>query len=147
MKRFSMMIALVATMTATSLVSAQGQRFAQATQSGQQRLVVAPPTYPSPAPSANQFYFGMNVNLLRLPCGTTTLRVVSVNPGSPAYLAGLEVGDEIRTVNGRGFHFARDSFEAVRMMNQYVSQSGGGTIGAPAVAAAAVAGPGTSTGA
>lgn len=101
---------------------------------GQQQTRVAPtyqPPYQPPVQTPRKFYFGMNVELVRGYYGTT-LRVVSVTPGSPAYQAGLEFGDEIRTVNGQGFDYARDSFEAVAMLNQYV----GGGGGAPAVAAA-----------
>ena len=89
-------------------------------------------------PAQNKYHFGMQLQLIRGYAGTT-LRVVSVTPGSPAYYAGLEYGDEIRTVNGQGFGHARDSFEAVAMMNRYVdawiSQPGP----APAVAATASA--------
>ena len=36
----------------------------------------------------------------------------------------MEIGDEIRRVNGRGFHYATDSYDAVRKLNQYVLGSG-----------------------
>ena len=93
-------------------------------QPGQQeqlRLVaptVSPYYPPAPMPRPNRFYFGMDVQLFRDYYGQTTLRVTYVAPGSPAYQAGLEIGDEIRRVNGQGFAAARDSFEAVSMMNQ-----------------------------
>lgn len=94
-----------------------------------------PPAQPpvSPPPQ-NQFYFGVNVQLNNGYQGTT-LRVTSVTPGSPAQTAGLEIGDEIRTVNGRSFEQARDSFHAVSMMNSFVTNNNP----APAVAAAAQA--------
>ena len=88
-----------------------------------------PPVAP---PQQNEFYFGMNLQLNNGYQGTT-LRIVSVTPGSPAAAAGLEIGDEIRTVNGRSFERARDSFHAVSMMNRFVSRSSGP---APAAAAA-----------
>ena len=81
----------------------------------------------------------MQVQLIR-GYGGTTLRVVSVTPGSPAYRAGLEYGDEIRTVNGQGFGYARDSFDAVAMMNRYVDS----WVSSPAPAVAAAA-PSTTT--
>ncbi len=135
----NLLVAIVATLTAASMSNAQEARFAtqaqgqmqQQAQQGQQALLVQP----SPSPAVqNQYYFGMQVELIRDGWGQTKLRVVSVTPGSPAQRAGLEYGDQIKTVNGRGFRFARDSYDAVRMMNQYVSFSGGT---APAAAAAA----------
>lgn len=98
---------------------------------GQPQTRVAP--FVSPMP--NKYYFGMQLQLVR-GYGGTTLRVVSVTPGSPAHLAGLEYGDEIRMVNGQGFQHARDSFDAVSMMNRYVDTWAGGGGPAPAVAAA-----------
>ena len=97
----------------------------------QERLVVDPggqaEVYVRPI-QQNPFYFGMNVELKRTRWGGTTLRVVGVTPGSPAHQAGLEIGDEIRQVNGRSFRNASDSFDAVRMLNRYVANAGiGGT--------------------
>ena len=97
---------------------------------------VAPTVMPLPQPQQNPFYFGMHVQLMRGYYGGTTLRITSVDYGSPAWRAGLEIGDEIRTVNGRGFARARDSFEAVSMMNRAVSFAGGT---APAAAAGVAA--------
>ncbi len=91
-----------------------------------------PQVQPYVAPPQNQYYFGMRLDLVRGYTGTT-LRVVDVTWGSPAQQAGLEVGDEIQTVNGQGFHGATDSFHAVNLMNQYVNF----THGAPAGVAAA----------
>ena len=88
---------------------------------------------PPQLPPQNPYHFGFNVVLLRDWNGTR-LRIVSVTPGSPAQLAGLEVGDEILRVNGRGFRFARDSFDAVRLLNQHVIESFEPSL--PAVAAA-----------
>ena len=69
---------------------------------------------------ANPYYFGMSVALKRDSWGTTTLQFVNVTPGSPAAHAGLETGDEIRSVNGNGFELATDSFDAVRILNRNV---------------------------
>lgn len=87
------------------------------TQTQQYVLPGVQPIQPVPQ---NSFYFGMRVVLKRNGWGQTTLQVVEVTPGSPAQQAGLEYGDEIRRVNGRGFKFANDSFDAVRMINQFV---------------------------
>ena len=82
---------------------------------------------------SNPFYFGMRVELVRN-WGGASLRVVGVDYGSPAQMAGLEFGDEIRTINGRGFGMARDSYDAVRIMNQAMAISGGVPMGpAPAI--------------
>ena len=110
------------------------QGVAQAAVVGQPQTRVSP-VIGSPMP--NKYYFGMQLQLVR-GYGGSTLRVVSVTPGSPAQYAGLEYGDEIRTVNGQGFHYARDSFDAVAMMNRYVDAYYGGGP-APAVAASGVA--------
>lgn len=122
----NLLVALVATLSINAVANAQ-TGYAQvggAQVSGQQQAYVMPPQ------SQNPYYFGMNLELIRSWNGTT-LRVVSVSPGSPAQRAGLEIGDEIRTVNGRGFSAANDSFQAVSMMNQFVN------VGGPAPAAAA----------
>ena len=83
--------------------------------------VQAPVTSPTVAPPLSQeFYFGMHVQIRSNPYGKTSLEIVSVTPGSPAHRAGLEAGDRIRAVNGQGFRYARNSFDAVRLLNQYV---------------------------
>ncbi len=128
--------------TATQAQAQQQSRLVQQPQvappaQGGQQCYVNPGFQPQPQPQ-NPYYFGVDVQLLRGYSGTT-LRVVSVTYGSPAQRAGLEVGDEIRTVNGRGFAMATDSFDAVRLMNQFVSSPYAGGP-APAVAAAAVPG-------
>lgn len=128
----NLFVALVATVSISTTANAQitnAQQPAPQAPGTQQRALVAPPQVIQPQPQ-NKFYFGMNLKLKRNWNGTT-LRVVSVTPGSPAQRAGLEYGDEIRTVNGQGFHYANNSFDAVSMMNQFVNFSGG----APAVAA------------
>ncbi|MFK7767664.1 MAG: PDZ domain-containing protein [Mariniblastus sp.] len=140
----NLLVALAATLTMGALANAQQTNFAQQgqTQTGQAQLktqvLVGPQVGPQISPiqpvQQNQFYFGMRVELVRSAWGQTTLRIVGVTPGSPAQQAGLEFGDEITTVNGRGFSYARDNFDAVRLMNQFVSFTGGGG-GAPAVAA------------
>lgn len=99
---------------------------------GQQQTVLPGP-YVRPVPR-NPYYFGMNVVLKRDRRGRTTLMVVGVTQGSPAQNAGLEYGDEIRTVNGRGFESAVDSYDAVRLVNQYVGYPV--HFGGPAPAAA-----------
>ena len=88
-----------------------------------------------PLVQSNPYYFGMSVALKRDRWGRTTLRIVSVTAGSPVATAGLEIGDEIRRVNGHGFQQATDSFDAVRLMNSYV-KSPVRTSGGPAPAAA-----------
>ena len=105
-------------------------------QGGQTQALVQPGVQPI---QQNPFYFGMQIELRRNNWGRTTLRVVGVTPGSPAQMAGLEYGDEIRRVNGRGFRFATDSYHAVRMMNQFVVSP---VTGGPAPAVAMVVGPG-----
>ena len=124
----NLLVALVATLSINAVANAQtgDAQVGGAQVSGQQQAYVMPPQ------SQNPYYFGMNLELIRSWNGTT-LRVVSVSPGSPAQRAGLEIGDEIRTVNGRGFSAANDSFQAVSMMNQFVN------VGGPAPAAAASA--------
>ena len=112
-------------------------------QAGQAQAYVQPQVQVQPrvAPiQQNPFYFGMNVELNRDRWGRSTLRIVGVTPGSPAQQAGLEFGDEIRRVNGRGFRMAHDSFDAVRMVNQFVSSPvyGGPAPAAPAVQALTV---------
>ena len=110
----------VATIAIATLVTAMAANESQA--QGTKVRVQAPVTAPTVAPPIGQnFYFGMNVQIYRAPHGRTTLEIVSITPGSPAHRAGLEVGDQIRTVNGQGFRYARNSFDAVRMLNQYVS--------------------------
>jgi len=118
--------------------SASAQNQIQAVQQAQP--VVQQP-YVQP-PQADQFYFGVQVKLLRSSCGGARLRIVSVTPGSPAFRAGLEYGDEILTLNGRSFANAYDSFDAARLMSRFVNLGSGPLVGngggAPAVAAAYV---------
>ena len=109
------------------------QRFVQP---GQERLLLPPQGQIQPQ---NPYFFGFNVVLVR-DWRQTRLRIISVTPGSPAQLAGLEIGDEIALVNGRGFRFAQDSFDAVRLLNQYVIDSF-----QPIAPAAAIASPGCRT--
>ena len=95
---------------------------------------VAPGYLPPVAPpQQNQFYFGVNVQLVRGYQGTL-LRITSVTPGSPASAAGLEIGDEIQSINGRSFERARDSFHAVSMMNRFVNLNNPGVPAAAAMA-------------
>jgi predicted metalloprotease with PDZ domain len=117
----SLIVTLIATLAVNGIADAQN--FAPAPQQQTQiqqesQLYVAPVL---PPVQQNQYYFGMNIQLKRTWAGTT-LMVLNVTPGSPAAQAGLEYGDEIRTVNGYGFGSARDSFHAVNMMNQFVNQ-------------------------
>lgn len=102
-----------------------------------QQHYVAPVVAPRPQPQ-NPYYFGFSIQLVPDGYGSKNLRIVSVTPGSPAQQAGLEVGDEIRSVNGMGFLHARDSFDGVNMLSQFVSATPVGGP-APAVAAAATA--------
>ena len=130
----AMLIATVSTITSAQAQVYQGQF--TPVQQVQPQVQVQPyvaPTHPPVAPpQQNQFYFGVNVHLNRGYHGTT-LRITSVTPGSPASVAGLEVGDEIRTLNGRDFNQASDSFHAVALMNSFVNYS---SQPAPAAAAA-----------
>ena len=123
----NLIVALVATLSISATANAQHSH-------DDHMERVQPPTqmYIAPPQTQNEFYFGMSIELQRTWEGTT-LRIVSVTPGSPAQQAGLEIGDEIRTVNGRGFQMANDSFQAVAMMSQFVS-TGGPAPAAPAVA-------------
>jgi len=132
----NLVVAVVATFTLSAVANAQQQTFAQQDQSQRVQTqvlpyYVSPPQVQPPQPQ-NQYYFGMRLELNRNYSGTT-LRIVDVTWGSPAQRAGLEVGDEIRTINGRGFQYANDSFDAVAMMNRFVEFGSGS---APAVAAA-----------
>ena len=135
-------ITTIATIAATFASAMTGsetqaqQTTLQQTQAAQNQYYVQPPVAPPVSPPATQdFYFGFSVQLVR-GYGGTTLRLVSVTPGSPAQQAGLEVGDEIRTVNGQGFSNANNSFQAVRMLSQFVKIN---PIGGPAPAVAASA--------
>ncbi len=101
---------------------------------------VSPQVFPQPTPS-NRYYFGMNVQLTASHNGSL-LRIVSVTPGSPAAAAGLEVGDEIHSVNNGRFSHMNDSFQAVRRMNSLVTQEpiySNPYPGGPAPAAASAA--------
>ena len=99
-----------------------------------QQHYVAPVIAPQPQ---NPYYFGFSIQLVANNYGGKTLRIVSVTPGSPAQQAGLEIGDEIRSVNGMGFLYARDSFDAVNMLSRFVSTTPVG--GGPAPAATSTA--------
>ena len=131
----NLVVAVVATLTFNTAANAQQQELTQSSQTqttqGQNQYYVAP-TIQSPLPQ-NRYYFGMTVEINRNSY-STTLRIANVTWGSPAQRAGLEVGDEIRTVNGRGFRYANNSFDAVAMMNRFVDANSGP---APAVAASA----------
>ena len=107
--------------------------FASANAEAQQgNYYVQPPV--SIGHNENPLYFGLDAQLVNGYRGAA-LRIVSITPGSPACRAGLEIGDEILTVNGQGFNHARNSFEAVAMMNRFCSSNPVG--GGPAPAAAA----------
>ncbi|QEG22954.1 PDZ domain-containing protein [Mariniblastus fucicola] len=142
---------LISAIVVTCVLSSAGfaqqmtvQQPAVQVEGGQAQAFVQPRVLPyvQPPMQQNQFYFGMRVVLKRDGWGRTSLRVVDVTPGSPAQRAGLEFGDEIRRVNGRGFKFANNSFDAVRMINQYVANSGiGGPAGPGAPAMAVMVSP------
>ena len=117
----SLFVAIVVTCVLTSVGFAQQMTTQQTVIEPQVQAQTQQYIMPGAQPiQQNPFYFGMQVVLKRDAWGRTTLQVTSVTPGSPAQRAGLEYGDEIRRVNGRGFRFANDSFDAVRMINQYV---------------------------
>lgn len=115
-------------------LTAQAQQQTLVQQPNVVQQYVVPPVGP-PVQPQNQFYFGFS-GVLNSNGFSKTLRIVSITPGSPAHRAGLEVGDEICSVNGQTFSYARDSFEAVRLLNQFVSSGGVGGGPAPAVATA-----------
>jgi len=134
----NLIAAIVATCVLGSVGFAQQPQSVLEQQAGQAQAFVQPQIQVQPhvAPiQQNPFYFGMNVELKRDRWGRTTLRIVGVTQGSPAQQAGLEFGDEIRRVNGRGFRVAINSFDAVRMVNQFVT---GPVFGGPAPAAQAL---------
>ncbi len=115
---------------------------AQAQQPTVAQQYVTPQVLPQVMPQIqpqSEFYFGISVQLISNGYNKT-LRIVSVTPGGPAQRAGLEIGDEIQSVNGQNFSYARDSFEAARMLSQFVSTSNVGGGPAPAVAATAAVG-------
>lgn len=123
----SMIVAIAATLTIAATSNAQQRAAVGFAVPPQQQAYIAPQ-------QQNPFYFGMQLELVNTGW-QKTLRVVHVTWGSPAQRAGLEVGDEIRTVNGRGFQTAYDSFHAVRLMNQFTSSGGGAPAAASGVAA------------
>lgn len=106
-----------------------------------QTYVPPPQTYVPPPqnyyPPQNRYYFGMSVAPLHSrPGAGLTSRIVSVTPGSPAATAGLEVGDEIISVNGRSFpNAAYSSDQVVQFLNNSVSQTGFSGNGTAAAAA------------
>ena len=148
------MTVLLALVTATVAVAQQPFGSLPKVQSMVQRLLptepkfqtqppidrpVCPTTGPRVTPVTNPYYFGMNVQLTPSYNGNG-LRVVNITPGGPAAVAGLEVGDEIQSVNGGQFHDVRDSFQAVSRMNSLViTTSYRPDFGGPAPAAAAAA--------
>jgi hypothetical protein len=76
--------------------------FCPAIQARQQETASATQTLATQQPTVEKrhsYYFGMTLDVAERPAGKT-LRIQSVVPGSPAKLAGLEVGDEIIAVNG-----------------------------------------------
>ena len=114
---------------------------AQSVASPRTMVQTQPYVQPQVAPiPQNQFYFGINVELRQCQWNGTTLRIVGVTPGSPAHRAGLEIGDEIRRINGQGFGSAANSFDAVRLMNLFVA-AGSGPAPAAGGAQAIVIGP------
>ena len=116
--------------------------FAMTAQAQQSSVVQEPavtqqyvmPGVPPQIRPQNEFYFGFSIQLISNGY-SKTLKIVSVTPGSPAQLAGLEPGDEIRSVNGQGFSYARDSFEAANLLSRFVSTAN--VNGGPAPAATA----------
>ena len=125
---------IVGFVAATSEANAQ---IVTAPNVGQPQVYVQPQVAPIPQ---NQFYFGMNVELRHCQWNGTTLRIVGITPGSPAQQAGLEIGDEIRSINGQGFGNATDSYDAVRLMNLFVAV-GSGPAPASGGVGVAVVGP------
>jgi S1-C subfamily serine protease len=126
----NLVVAMVVTLSIGAVANAQqnGSSFQQ----NQLQTRVAPgQQFVAPPQAQNRYYFGLRLELVRCHYNGTTLRVVDVTWNSPAQRAGLEVGDEIRTVNGRDFRNANNSFAAVAMMSQFVDAG----YAVPAVAA------------
>ena len=90
----------------------------------QQKFVVDPLTgiQDQTKQTTDRYYFGMDVSLKKDHQGTTLL-IRSVTPGSPAARAGLEAGDEIRSVNGRNFNITRNTAHAISILRQAVISS------------------------
>jgi len=117
-------------------MTAQAQQAAVAQQAPVAQQYVMPGAPPQIQPHQNEFYFGFSIQLISNGY-SKTLRIVSVTPGSPAHQAGLEIGDEICSVNGQGFSYARDSYEAANLLSRFVSP-GNNVGGGPAPAATAL---------
>lgn len=130
--------AIVGGLAATQVQAQQQVQALPQAQSGQfvyQPPAVSPTVSPAVVPPVvQQYYFGMSIQLQYTAAGTPALRIVSVTPGGPAQQSGLEVGDEIQTVNGNGFFQARDSFDAVRLLSQYTLPGNGPGTGVPVAA-------------
>ncbi len=80
---------------------------------------------PNPPSQSPRWFFGMSV-VLDFDGNRQGLRVINIQPGSPAHRAGLEVGDFIRSSNGRSFNNAQNNHHAVALLQQTVSFGGGG---------------------
>jgi hypothetical protein len=78
-----------------------------------------------PQPQSPRWFFGMSV-VLDFDGNRQGLRVINIQPGSPAHRAGLEVGDFIRSSNGQSFQNAHNNRHAVAVLQQTVSFSGNG---------------------
>lgn len=91
-------------------------------------VIIHPPVVQPPIVNPiqqNSYYFGMSVELASLSNGYQGLRIANITPNSPAWRAGLEVGDVILSSNGQMFQYARDNQEGVRMLQNSVGFGGG----------------------
>lgn len=94
-------------------------------------VVIVPNT---PAEAGNRFppiqwRFGINVSLTNTFRGAG-LVVKHVDPHGPSYRV-LHRGDVVLNANGQGFHHARNDYHAVSLLQEAVTQPGGGVGGVP----------------
>lgn len=90
----------------------------------------------NPAPTivpARQWYFGMSLEITNTAYGRG-LRVASITPGSPAYRAGLEIGDVLLAAGSVSLQNAYSNEHGVQLLQSAV----GGGAPAPTAATTAV---------
>lgn len=91
---------------------------------------------PAPVAPARQWYFGMSLQITQTAYGRG-LQVASVTPGSPAALAGLEIGDVLLSGGGVSFASAYSNEHGVQLLQSSV----GGGAPAPTAVGTFVAPP------